>query len=138
MVKFLNLLIKLFKGVRLNMPRVTIQDVEEPYQMVDAVASVALKEPHKKYGNWMRELASIVHAYYTPEYKGSWQGLWTIATRAFSFGYRGYSLDNAIGVLRQLAAEFNVDIPDLDRFIASCYELGTRYGEKRAKRAKTE
>ena len=119
-------------------PKIDIRDVEDPYEAVDAVASVSMKHLHKKFGQWMRELANIVHTYYTPELKGKWQALWTIATRAFSFGYRGYSVERTIEICREIAREFNVDISDFEEFVRNCYELGARYGERRAKRPKTE
>jgi len=117
--------------------RVTIQDIEDAYEQVDAVTSIALKEPHKKFGQWMRELANIVHTYYSPEIKGSWQALWTVATKAFSYGYKGHTLEATVAAVTPLADEFNISgAVDVEKLITEAWELGSRYGERRAKRPK--
>jgi len=123
------------------MPKINIEVPDQwglgKKEAVDALVSLALKEDHRKYGGWMRELANIVHGYYDPSIKGSWQALWTISTRAFSFGYRGHDLDATISALTPVAQEFNISgSVDIDKLITESWELGARYGEKRAKRPK--
>ncbi|OYT55246.1 MAG: hypothetical protein B6U76_06560 [Desulfurococcales archaeon ex4484_217_2] len=109
-----------------------------PYEAVDVTASATLKETHKKFGGWMKELAGIVHSYYSAEIKGSWQALWTVATKCFSAGYHGYSLDKTIEIARALADEFNIPTEvDIEKLASEAWELGCRYGERRAKRPKT-
>lgn len=112
--------------------------VSEPqaYEAVDVIASSVLKEPHRKFGGWMKELANLVHTYYTPEIKGHWQGLWTLATKCFSRGYKGWSMEAALDEARVIAREFNIEGVDFEKLCTESYELGTRYGEKRAKRKK--
>ena len=76
------------------------------YEQIDMVASIVLKQKHKRFGGWMKRLAAFVKKHYTQ--KGSWQALWTIATRVFGLAYRGWSLEACKGLATTLARELNV------------------------------
>ena len=103
-----------------------------PYEAVDVITSSELKEPHRRYGNWMKKLAGIVKEYYKT--KGNWQALWTIATRVFGLRYRGHSLEVLKSLAEALALEMNVD-PGIATEMAERIdkELSNIIGEKRAR-----
>lgn len=110
--------------------RIEIRD-PSAYEAVDVIASSVLKEPHKRYGTWMKKLAAIVHRFY--ETKGNWQGLWTIATRVFGLAYHGHTLEVCKAMASALATEMNVD-PGVAEDLASqiVAALSDIVGERRA------
>jgi len=103
-----------------------------PLEGVDAVASVALKERHKRFGGWMKKLAGIVKKHYTT--KGNWQALWTIATRVFGLAYRGHSIEVGKALASALAPEMNVDPGVAEELVEDIYKnLSDIVGERRAR-----
>jgi len=103
-----------------------------PHEGVDAVCSVALKEAHRRFGGWMKKLASLVKKHYTT--KGNWQALWTIATRVFGLAYHGHSIDVAKALAGALAPEMNVDAGVAEELTEAIYaNLSDIVGEKRAR-----
>jgi len=119
-------------------PEVRIQ-VPEPWLLtekmaVDAIASIALKEMHRVFGEWMKRLGDKVREYYTEEFRGRWQGLWTVGTVAFSMGYRGYAVEQTVEVCRARAVHLRVDDhPELERLIRGSWELGVEVSGRRKK-----
>ncbi|MHA1590232.1 MAG: hypothetical protein ACTSVA_06485 [Candidatus Njordarchaeales archaeon] len=80
-----------------------------PYELVDASAT-RMKPLHKRYGTWMRRLAELVKRVVNPP-KGQWQPWWTVATRVFTFAYKGgHSEEVCVAVARALAEEMNLDV----------------------------
>ena len=76
-------------------------------EAVDAIASLALKSPHKRYGEWMKRLAEVVKEVVNPA-KGDWQRWWTVATKAFELLYRGWSVEAAYNAVSQLARQMRI------------------------------
>jgi len=101
----------------------------EPYEAVDAVASVVLKDKHKIYGNMIRLLANAIKGLVGDEYrKGSWQPLWTIATKAFSMGVKGWSLETTIDSLKPQADKLaNFPLDKFNDLVKIAWELGQQY-----------
>jgi len=78
------------------------------YELLDAAAT-RMKEPHKRYGGWMKRLAELVKRVVNPP-KGMWQPWWTIATRVFTFAYKGgHSEEVCVAIATALAEEMGLD-----------------------------
>jgi len=101
----------------------------EPYESVDANASVALKAKHKVYGDMIRLLAEKIKGILGDSYrKGMWQAVWTIATKAFSLGVKGWSLETTKNTLKpQSDALANFPSEKFDLIVATAWDLGQRY-----------
>lgn len=116
------------------------QIVVEPatYQeAVDVTASSVMKEAHRVYGGWAQQLGSLVQNFYDEENYGHWQGLWAIATKCFSAGYHGYSVDAALAVANALAPEFNLaGWGRLEELARKSWDLGTKFSGRKAKQRK--
>ena len=79
------------------------------YELLDAAAT-RMKQRHKRYGGWIKRLAELVKRVVNPP-KGMWQPWWTIATRVFTFAYKGgHSEEVCVGVARVLAEEMGLDV----------------------------
>jgi len=76
-------------------------------EAVDAIASLALKKEHRRYGEWMRRLAEIVRREVNPP-KGHWQAYWTVATKVFEILYHGWSEESARNYVAPLAREMRI------------------------------
>jgi len=101
----------------------------EPYEAIDAVASVALKEKHRVYGNIMRSLSNALKGIVGDTYvKGAWQPLWTVATKAFSLGVKGWSLETTMASLRPQAEKLaNFPLDKFEDIVRTAWEHGQRY-----------
>jgi len=108
--------------------QVVFEDLE-PYESVDANASVALKEKHRIYGQMIRLLAEKLKGVLGDSYrKGMWQSTWTIATKAFSMGVKGWSLETTKNTLRPQAESLaNFPMDKFDLVVATAWDLGQRY-----------
>ena len=108
--------------------QIIIEDLE-PYESIDANASVALKEKHKIYGQLIRLLAEKLKGILGDGYrKGMWQSSWTIATKAFSMGVKGWSLETTRNTLRPQAESLEgFPMDKFDTIVATAWDLGVRY-----------
>jgi len=108
--------------------QVVYEDLE-PYESVDANASVALKEKHRIYGQMIRLLAEKLKGVLGDSYrKGMWQSVWTVATKAFSLGVKGWSLDTTKNTLRPQAESLvNFPTDKFDLIVTTAWDLGQRY-----------
>jgi len=101
-----------------------------PYELLDASAT-RMKQLHKRYGTWAKRLAELVKRVVNPP-KGQWQPWWTIATRVFTFAYKGgHTEEVCVAIARALAEEMNVDVgqaEELARAIKS--NISAIVGEK--------
>ena len=87
--------------------KITLEGLE-PYELLDASAT-RMKNLHKRYGRWARRLAELVKRVVNPP-KGMWQPWWTIATRVFTFAYKGgHNEDVCVAVATALAEEMGID-----------------------------
>jgi len=114
-------------------------EVENPtdYEAVDVIASSALKQPHKKYGNWMRNLAGVVREYV--KQKGRWQPVWTVATRVFGLAYHGHTVDVSKSLAHELASEMGIEDVDIDGLVERIHaELQNISGERTARPSQPE
>ena len=87
--------------------------IEVPWEIgkreaVDAIASVALKEDHRRYGEYMKRLSHLIRQHVNPP-KGDWQKYWTIATRVFSMCYGGHDLKTVDALAKELGRELRVN-----------------------------
>ena len=90
-----------------NGDKITLEGLE-PYELID-VAATRMKRLHKRYGGWARNLAELVKRVVNPP-KGTWQAWWTIATRVFTFAYKGgHNEEVCVGVALLLAREMGLD-----------------------------
>ena len=114
-------------------------EVEAPtdYEAVDVIASSALKEPHRKFGRWMRGLAGIVSEFV--KQKGRWQPVWTVATRVFGLAYHGHTPDVSRALAHELAREMGIEDIDIDGLVDRIHaELQNIIGERTARPATPE
>jgi hypothetical protein len=103
--------------------QVVYEDLE-PYESVDANASVTLKEKHRTYGNIMRELADKIKGIFGANYKkGTWQSVWPVATKIFSCIVAGWSLETCKDIYRKMAESFpNFPIEYYDQIAKASYD----------------
>jgi len=108
--------------------QVVYEDLE-PYESVDANASVALKEKHRIYGQMIRLLSEKIKTVIGDSYrKGMWQSVWTIATKAFSLGVKGWSLETTKNTLKPQADSLaNFPSDKFELIVSTAWDLGTRY-----------
>jgi len=107
------------------MPRKLVIEAPDitPYEAVDVTASLMLKEPHRRFGDWMKRVASIVKEVLGEDrVKGQWQPYWTIATRVFGLVYRGHSKEVCATLARALAEEMQVDPGLAERIAEKIYD----------------
>ena len=84
--------------------------VPETYpEAVDVVASASMKQPHKKYGSYIKRLSAIIKQVVNPG-KGEWQPWFTIGTRVFGLAYRGHNTETCTALARAIAEEMGVDV----------------------------
>jgi len=92
------------------MPVQRIEITPETYpEAVDVVASASMKQPHKKYGGYIKRLAALIKQVVNPG-KGEWQPWFTIATRVFGLAYRGHNTDTCVALARAIAEEMGIDV----------------------------
>jgi hypothetical protein len=108
--------------------QVVYEDLE-PYEAVDANASVALKEKHRIYGRLLKLLAVRVKGVLGASYKkGSWQSIWTVATKMFSCAVSGWSLDTCKDMYRKLAESLaNFPMELYDQIAKVAHDTGAEY-----------
>jgi hypothetical protein len=103
-----------------------------PKEAVDAVASVKLKRPHRRFGEMMKRLAYDIKSALGANYKkGSWQSIWPVATKIFSCAVSGWSLDTCKEMYRPLAqklADFPMEFFDTIAEIA--WNIGNQYFDR--------
>ena len=80
-----------------------------PQEAVDVTASANLKEPHRKYGGYIKRLSALIKQVVNPA-KGAWQPWFTIATRIFGLAYRGHNTETCVAVARAIAEEMGIDV----------------------------
>lgn len=98
-------------------------------EFIDAVGT-KMKEPHKKFGNYAKRLATIVKRVVNPS-KGMWQPWWTIGARVFGFAHKGHNIDVCKAVATSLADEMGVDPGKAEELAEAIYNnLAYILGEK--------
>jgi hypothetical protein len=102
----------------------------EPYELIDASATV-MKTTHKRFGQFAKRIAEIVKQVVNPQ-KMHWQAWWTIATRVFTFAYKGgHSEEVCVTVARSLAREAGLDEDKAEELAKAIRNsLGRIVGEK--------
>jgi len=102
----------------------------EPYELIDASATV-MKTTHKRFGQFAKRIAEIVKQVVNPP-KMHWQAWWTIATRVFTFAYKGgHSEEVCVTVARSLAREAGLDEDKAEELAKTIRNsLGRIVGEK--------
>jgi hypothetical protein len=102
----------------------------EPYELIDASATV-MKTTHKRFGQFAKRIAEIVKQVVNPP-KMHWQAWWTIATRVFTFAYKGgHSEEVCVAIARELAKEAGLDEAKAEELAKTIRNsLGRIVGEK--------
>jgi hypothetical protein len=102
----------------------------EPYELIDASATV-MKTTHKRFGQFAKRIAEIVKQVVNPP-KMHWQAWWTIATRVFTFAYKGgHSEEVCVVIARELAKEAGLDEAKAEELAKTIRNsLGRIVGEK--------
>jgi hypothetical protein len=108
--------------------QVVYEDLE-PYESVDANASVTLKEKHRIYGRLIQLLAIRVKGVLGASYKkGTWQSIWPVATKIFSCAVSGWSLETCKDMYRKLAESLtNFPMEFYDQIAKVAHDTGTEY-----------